>query len=93
MTDQGQLSIRGLLFICRHARGESSRDMDDKDSWGWTYHLEELDAESFKIFRREAARSNRMTESELNISNAELLSKLHIMKDGKLKRSAVLFFL
>jgi hypothetical protein len=34
-----------------------------------------------------------MTESELNISNAELLSKLHIMKDGKLKRSAVLFFL
>ena len=33
-----------------------------------------------------------MTESKLNISNAELLSKLHIMKDGKLKRSAVLFF-
>lgn len=33
-----------------------------------------------------------MTESEQNISNAELLSKLHIMKDGKLKRSAVLLF-
>ena len=33
-----------------------------------------------------------MTESELNISNAELLSKLHIMKAGNLKRSDVLFF-
>ena len=33
-----------------------------------------------------------MTESELNVSNAELLSKLHLMKDGKLKRSAVLLF-
>ena len=45
--------------------------------------VEDLDAESFKIFRREAARSNRMTESELNVSNAELLSKLHLMKNGK----------
>ena len=54
--------------------------------------VEELDDESFKIFRREAARSNRMTESELNVSNAELLSKLHLIKDGKLKRSAVLLF-
>lgn len=33
-----------------------------------------------------------MTESELNVSNAELLSKLHLIKDGKLKRSAVLLF-
>ena len=33
-----------------------------------------------------------MTEAELNISNAELLQKLHLIKDGKLKRSAVLLF-
>ena len=36
--------------------------------------VEDLDAESFKIFRREALRSKRMTEAELNISNEELLS-------------------
>ncbi len=33
-----------------------------------------------------------MTEAELNISNVELLQKLHLIKDGKLKRSAVLLF-
>lgn len=40
MTDKRQLSIRGLPFICRRARGVSSRDMNDKDSLGrkstWT---------------------------------------------------------
>ena len=40
MTDKRQLSIRGLLFICRRARGVSSRDTNDKDSLGrkstWT---------------------------------------------------------
>lgn len=52
----------------------------------------DLDEESFKIFRREALRSKRMTEAELNIPNEELLSKLHLISDGKLKRSAVLLF-
>lgn len=54
--------------------------------------VEDLDEESFRIFRREVLRSNRMTQEELDISNAELLSKLHLMSDGKLKRSAVLLF-
>ena len=54
--------------------------------------IDDLDAESFKIFRREALRSKRMTESELNISNEELLSKLKLLSNGKLKRSAVLLF-
>ena len=52
----------------------------------------DLDDESFKIFRREALRKKRMTESELNVSNEELLRKLHLLTDGKLKRSAVLLF-
>ena len=47
--------------------------------------VDDLDEESFKIFRREALRSKRMTEAELNVSNTELLSKLHLMTDGKLK--------
>lgn len=54
--------------------------------------VDDLDAESFKIFRREALRSKRMTEAELNISNEELLSKLKLISNGKLKRSAVLLF-
>ena len=54
--------------------------------------VDDLDDESFKIFRREALRSKRMTEAELNVSNEELLQKLHLMTDGKLKRSAVLLF-
>ena len=54
--------------------------------------VDDLDDESFKIFRREALRKKRMTESELNVSNEELLRKLHLLTDGKLKRSAVLLF-
>ena len=54
--------------------------------------VKDLDEESFKIFRREALRSRRMTQEELDRPNEELLSKLGLMKDGKLKRSAVLLF-
>ena len=53
---------------------------------------DELDDESFKIFRREAIKSGRMTTEGLNISNTELLNKLHLTKQGKLKRSAILLF-
>ena len=54
--------------------------------------VDDLDDESFKIFRREALRRKRMTEEELNVSNEELLHKLRLMRNGKLKRSAVLLF-
>lgn len=54
--------------------------------------VDDLDEESFRIFRREAKRRQRMTDGELNIPNAELLEKLHLIVDGKLKRSAVLLF-
>lgn len=54
--------------------------------------VEDLDEESFKIFRRRALRSHRMTAEELDIPNGELLSKLHLVRDGKLKRSAVVLF-
>lgn len=53
---------------------------------------DDLDDESFKIFRKEALSKKRMTETELNVPKAELLQKLHLMTDGKLKRSAVLLF-
>ena len=54
--------------------------------------VDDLDEESFKIFRREVLRSKRMVQEDLDLSNAELLSKLHLMSNGKLKRSAVLLF-
>ncbi len=54
--------------------------------------VDDLDDESFKIFRREALSKKRMTETELNVTNEEILRKLHLMVDRKLKRSAVLLF-
>ena len=56
------------------------------------YTVEELDFESFSIFRREAKHSGRITESDLMVDNAELLSRLGLMTKGELKRAAVLLF-
>ena len=52
----------------------------------------DLDTESFEIFRREAVRTERMTRKDLECTNEELLYKLGLMADGKLKRAAVLLF-
>lgn len=54
--------------------------------------VDDLDRESFDIFRREALRSGRMTKEDLDISNAELLEKLDLLADGKLKRAGALCF-
>lgn len=52
----------------------------------------DLDTESFEIFRREAVRTERMTRKDLECTNEELLNKLGLIVDGKLKRAAVLLF-
>lgn len=54
--------------------------------------IDDLDKESFDIFRREALRSGRMTKEDLNIPNDELLEKLDLIADGKLKRAGALCF-
>lgn len=54
--------------------------------------IADLDKESFDIFRREALRSGRMTREDLDIPNAELLDKLDLLVDGKLKRAGALCF-
>ena len=54
--------------------------------------VEDLDKESFDIFRREALRSGRMTKEDLDISNAELLEKLDLMENGRLKRAGAMCF-
>lgn len=52
----------------------------------------DLDKESFDIFKREALRSGRMTKEDLKISDEELLEKLDLMTEGKLKRAGALCF-
>ena len=54
--------------------------------------VSDLDRESLDIFKREARRTNRMTEAQLRLSDEELLRHLHLIADGKLKRAAVLLF-
>ena len=54
--------------------------------------IEDLDKESFDIFRREAIRSGRMSKEDLDMSNEELLDSLGLIMDGKLKRAAVMLF-
>lgn len=51
-----------------------------------------MDKESFDIFHCEALRSGRMIKEDLDISNAELLDKLDLRVDGKLKRAGELRF-
>ena len=53
---------------------------------------EDLDKESFDIFKREAIRSGRMSEDDLRLSRIQLLESLNLYDDGKLKRAAILLF-
>ena len=52
----------------------------------------DLDAESFNIFRREAMRSGRMSEEDLNISNEDILIRLGLSNNGIINRAGVLLF-
>jgi len=54
--------------------------------------VDDLDKDSFDIFRREALRSKRMTKADLRMSNNELLDSLGLKTTGGLKRAAVLLF-
>ncbi|MCC8127556.1 MAG: putative DNA binding domain-containing protein [Clostridiales bacterium] len=53
---------------------------------------DDLDKESFDIFRREALRSKRMTKEDLRMTNEELLDSLKLMTEWGLKRAAVMLF-
>lgn len=54
--------------------------------------IDDLDDQSFKIFRREAQKRGRMSADDLDVSNAELLDRLNLLVDGRLTRAAVLLF-
>lgn len=54
--------------------------------------VDDLDKESFDIFRWEALRSRRMVEDDLSMDNEQLLDSLGLVENGKLKRAAILLF-
>ena len=55
-------------------------------------NVDDLDKDSFDIFRREAFRSKRMTKADLKMSNEELLDSLGLVTENGLKRAAILLF-
>jgi ATP-dependent DNA helicase RecG len=54
--------------------------------------FDDLDPESFKAFRRKAISSGRLTESDLAMSDFELLDSLRLVEGDRLKAGAVLLF-
>ncbi len=54
--------------------------------------IDDLDKESFDIFKREALRSGRMSKADFDASREELLDKLGLLTDGKITRAGALCF-
>jgi predicted HTH transcriptional regulator len=54
--------------------------------------MAELDASSFKYFRRAAAKSGRMNEEVLQDSNQTIIENLQLCEGGYLRRAAALLF-
>jgi ATP-dependent DNA helicase RecG len=54
--------------------------------------VQELDEDSFDIFRSQALKSGRMDTKDLKLSNTELLDSLGLIEYGKLSRAAILLF-
>jgi ATP-dependent DNA helicase RecG len=54
--------------------------------------FEDLDAESFNVFRQKAISSGRLIEEDLQMSDYELLDSLRLMEGENLKAGAVILF-
>ena len=55
--------------------------------------VDDLDKESFDIFRREALRKERMPPEDLAVSDEQLLESLELLtEDGRLTRAAIMLF-
>lgn len=54
--------------------------------------VEDLDEASIRMFKADAVRSQRMSESDLEVNRAELMDKLHLVEGSYLKRAAALLF-
>ena len=67
-----------------------------KDSWDDVIvdniSVDDLDEESFIIFKEEGVRNKRLTEYDRKLDRKSLLKKLSLLKDERLTRAAVLLF-
>ena len=54
--------------------------------------LDDLDHESISIFKKAVLRKGRMSEADLNVPDVELLDKLGLLENGRLKKSGALLF-
>ncbi|MCL2321027.1 MAG: putative DNA binding domain-containing protein [Oscillospiraceae bacterium] len=54
--------------------------------------VSEIDGDAFKIFRRKAIESMRLTEQNLQITDEELLDTLQLTEGNYIKRAAILLF-
>lgn len=57
-----------------------------------TVQIEDLDEESFKIFKREGIKNNRILPTDAQLDRKQLLEKMSLLRNGKLTRAAVLLF-
>lgn len=53
--------------------------------------MEDIESSSIELFLKDASKSGRMPESH-GVSNQELLEKLRVMENGKMKRGALILF-
>lgn len=53
---------------------------------------QEMDNSSFNIFREKSSQINRIPKSELKDSNMQLLKKLHLLENVRIKRAGILLF-
>ena len=67
-----------------------------KNSWDDvtvdTVKIEELDEESFRIFREEGKKNKRISQDDVSIGREQLLEKMSLVRNGKPTRAAVLLF-
>lgn len=54
--------------------------------------LDDLDHESISIFKKAVLRKGRMSEADLNVPDVELLDKLGLLENGRLKKCGALLF-
>lgn len=67
-----------------------------KNSWDDvtvdTVTIEELDEESFRIFRKEGQKNKRIPLDDISIGREQLLEKMTLVRNGRPTRAAVLLF-
>ncbi|MDY4611951.1 MAG: putative DNA binding domain-containing protein [Sphaerochaetaceae bacterium] len=75
-----------IEFILRKSKGSWDDVTVDAVS------LDDLDEESFRIFRTEGLKNKRISEEDAGLDQVKLLEKMSLIRNGKLTRATVLLF-